>query len=84
MSKNCTVVKLISWIHFITELDDLSIRVFEKNVLPKCGGLFPLHIRHFRRTVFSVRNPNQKQILIIKENIFELNELITVIITYYK
>jgi len=31
-----------------------------------------------------VRNPNQKQILIIKENIFELNELITVIITYYK
>lgn len=54
------------------------------NVLPKCGGLFPLHIRHFRRTVFSVRNPNQKQILIIKENIFELNELITVIITYYK
>lgn len=29
MSKNCTVVKLISWIHFITELDDLSIRVFE-------------------------------------------------------
>lgn len=23
------VVKLISWIHFITELDDLSIRVFE-------------------------------------------------------
>ena len=54
------------------------------NVVTKCGGLLPLQIRHFRRTVFSVRNPNQKQILIIKENIFELNELITVIITYYK
>lgn len=62
----------------LTKIDSIG------NVLPKCGGLFPLHIRHFRRTVFSVRNPNQKQILIIKENIFELNELITVIITYYK
>ena len=28
LSKNCTIVKLISWIH-LTELDDLSIRVFE-------------------------------------------------------
>ena len=28
LRKNCTIVKLISWIH-LTELDDLSIRVFE-------------------------------------------------------
>lgn len=64
------------------------LAIFKQILQPECvtevWGLFPLHIRHFRRTVFSVRNPNQKQILIIKENIFELNELITVIITYYK